>query len=85
MKTLGDVHIAGSLNTVVILDCAAEWGADLIIVGSHGRKGIARFVLGSVSEAVARSLCPLSVVIARCGPRGQARRDIRRRFQGAHL
>ena len=50
---------------VVILDCAAEWGADLIIVGSHGRKGIARFVLGSVSEAVARSLCPLSLVIAR--------------------
>ena len=47
----------------VILDCAAERGADLIIVGSHGRKGIARFVLGSVSEAVARyARCSVEIV-----------------------
>jgi nucleotide-binding universal stress UspA family protein len=48
----------------VILDCAAEWGADLIIVGSHGRKGVTRFLLGSVSEAVARH-AHCSVEIAR--------------------
>ena len=53
----------GDVKTI-ILDCATEWGADLIIVGSHGRKGIARFVLGSVSEAVAR-YAHCSVVIAR--------------------
>jgi nucleotide-binding universal stress UspA family protein len=53
----------GDVKTV-ILDCAAEWAADLIIVGSHGRKGIARVVLGSVSEAVAR-YAQCSVVIAR--------------------
>jgi nucleotide-binding universal stress UspA family protein len=53
----------GDVKTA-ILDCAAEWGADAIIVGSHGRKGVARFVLGSVSEAVAR-YAHCSVVIAR--------------------
>jgi len=37
----------------VILEEAKEWGADLIVVGSHGYHGINRFMLGSVSEAVA--------------------------------
>ena len=49
---------------MVILDCATEWSADLIVVGSHGRKGLTRFVLGSVSEAVARH-ANCSVQIAR--------------------
>ncbi len=48
----------------VIVDCAAEWEADLILVGSHGRKGVAHLVLGSVSEAVAR-YAPCSVEIVR--------------------
>lgn len=37
----------------VILDLAKNWPADLIMVGSHGRRGIEKAVLGSVSEAVA--------------------------------
>jgi nucleotide-binding universal stress UspA family protein len=37
----------------VILDEAKQWGADLIVVGSHGHRGINRLVLGSISEAVA--------------------------------
>lgn len=37
-----------------ILDYASEWEPDLIVLGSHGRKGLDRIVLGSVSEAVAR-------------------------------
>jgi nucleotide-binding universal stress UspA family protein len=49
---------------MVILDCATEWRGDLIVVGSHGRKGVTRFVLGSVSEAVAR-YAHCSVEIAR--------------------
>jgi nucleotide-binding universal stress UspA family protein len=48
----------------VILDTAAKWHADLIVIGSHGRKGLDRFLLGSVSEAVARH-APCSVQIVR--------------------
>lgn len=47
----------------VILDVAGEWKADLIILGSHGRTGLGRFFLGSVSEAVARhALCSVQIV-----------------------
>jgi universal stress protein A len=48
----------------VIVDAAAQWPADLIVLGSHGRKGLERFLMGSVSEAVARH-APCSVQIVR--------------------
>jgi nucleotide-binding universal stress UspA family protein len=47
-----------------IIDSAAEWHADLIMVGSHGLRGIQRFLLGSVSEFVVRH-APCSVEIVR--------------------
>jgi nucleotide-binding universal stress UspA family protein len=37
----------------ILLDEASTWGAHLIILGSHGRHGFDRVVLGSVSESVA--------------------------------
>ena len=37
----------------VILDEAKAWGADLIVLGSHGRKGWDRLLMGSVAESVA--------------------------------
>ena len=46
-----------------ILDEAESWGADLIVVGSHGRTGLKRLVLGSVAAAVmAHAPCSVEVV-----------------------
>ena len=57
-KTLkGDPKIA-------ILDEAEHWGADLIVVGTHGYNALERLWLGSVSRAVA-SHAKCSVEIAR--------------------
>ena len=50
--------------TDTILEAAKEWPADLIVVGSHGRTGITRLLLGSVSEAVV-SQAPCSVEIVK--------------------
>lgn len=47
-----------------ILETAREWSADLIVMGSHGRRGFTRFLLGSVSEAVV-SHAPCSVEIVK--------------------
>jgi nucleotide-binding universal stress UspA family protein len=48
----------------VIISTAKEWGADLILLGSHGYRGFQKFLLGSVSQAVA-SHAPCSVQIVR--------------------
>ncbi len=46
-----------------ILDVAEEWHADLIVLGSHGRKGLNRFLMGGVSDAVARhARCSVEIV-----------------------
>lgn len=38
-----------------ILETAETWEADLIVMGSHGRRGLSRFLLGSVSTAVSEN------------------------------
>ena len=46
-----------------IVQAAQAQGADLIVVGSHGRTGIARLMLGSVAaKVVAESPVPVLVV-----------------------
>jgi nucleotide-binding universal stress UspA family protein len=47
-----------------IVEEAERWGADLVLVGSHGYRGPARALLGSVSQAVA-TLAKCSVEIVR--------------------
>jgi universal stress protein A len=47
----------------VIVDTAAELGAEMIVIGTHGRSGLQRFLLGSVAERVVRlAPCPVLTV-----------------------
>lgn len=50
-----------------ILKLAEDVGADMIVIGSHGRTGLRRLLLGSVSEAVVRR-AQCAVIVAR--PKG---------------
>jgi nucleotide-binding universal stress UspA family protein len=44
----------------------AEWNGDLLVLGTHGRRGIARWLLGSVAARTAR-LVDTPVLLARSG------------------
>lgn len=48
----------------VIAHEAANWEADLIVVGTHGRRGFARMLVGSGAEQVIR-LAPVPVLVIR--------------------
>ncbi len=57
--------VIGSPSTEIV-NAAKEWPADLIVIGSHGRGGIGRALLGSVAEDVMRHApCPVLVVRAK--------------------
>jgi nucleotide-binding universal stress UspA family protein len=45
---------------------AAEWPADIIVMGTHGRRGIARWALGSTAEEVSRA-SPVPVLLVHAG------------------
>lgn len=52
-RVVAEVRPGDAVTT--LLDVAAEQDADLIVVGTHGRRGVARLMLGSVAENVVRS------------------------------
>jgi nucleotide-binding universal stress UspA family protein len=60
--TVGSV-LLGAPVAPAIVGFARDTGTDLLVMGSHGRTGFRRLVLGSVAEAVMRSApCPVLVV-----------------------
>lgn len=63
----------GSVGTM-ILDEAAGWPADLIVLGTHGRRGIRRLVMGSDAEFVVRAT-PVPVLLVRGTEMESAGRD----------
>ncbi|SEW12152.1 universal stress protein [Natrinema salifodinae] len=56
-------HVVGGVSRSIV-DYAAEHDIDHIVVGSHGRTGASRILLGSVAETVARR-SPVPVTIVR--------------------
>jgi nucleotide-binding universal stress UspA family protein len=61
---LGEVFVERGEPYAAIVRRAEAYGADFIVVGSHGRSGLARAVLGSVAERVVR-YAHCSVMVAR--------------------
>ena len=55
----GSVHVSEH-----VVEEARAWGADIIVVGASGRRGVKRLLLGSVAEGVAR-LARVPVLLVR--------------------
>ena len=57
-------HVRLGEPAEVIIESADAWGADLIVVGAHGRSALGRLLIGSVSQHVATN-ASRSVLVAR--------------------
>lgn len=63
LATLGQVLLRTGDARELINQTAKELGADLIVMGTHGRRGMRRALLGSVTENVVRTApCPVLTV-----------------------
>ena len=60
------VETHGEHVSSAILRDAKEWAADLIVMGTHGRRGLTRLLLGSDAERVLRD-APAPVLLVRTG------------------
>jgi len=78
LKTLGDGLARCGIKTKTevfpgaprraVTEYAKNWGADFIVVGSHGGTGLARFLLGSVAQSVLRhAACSVEIVRQKAG------------------
>jgi nucleotide-binding universal stress UspA family protein len=61
--TFGELRVVDDDPRDAILKAAEDTHADLIVIGTHGRRGLSRMVLGSVAEDVMRrAQCPVLAV-----------------------
>jgi len=67
-----DVRIGSAARTIV--EYASEHRADLVVMGTAGRTGLARFVMGSVAERVVRT-APCPVLTLRAGRESAVARE----------
>lgn len=69
-------HVRTGDPRAVLVKEAEKWNADLLVVGSHGKTGLKRLLLGSVAAYVA-SHAPCSVEIIREKPRSRGAKGSR--------
>lgn len=63
------VVTVGESTADAILEAAREASVDLVVMGTHGRSGLRRLILGSVAEQVVRRAdCPVLTVRSRSAP-----------------
>jgi universal stress protein A len=60
-----------------IVEAVGEAQADVLVIGTHGRTGLTRLLIGSVAERVVR-IAPVPVLIVKPPATGQAAREVRR-------
>jgi nucleotide-binding universal stress UspA family protein len=53
-----------------VVEQAAAWPAELIVIGTHGRRGVGRLLLGSDAERIVRS-APVPVLLVRAAPQDE--------------
>ncbi|MFB9128236.1 universal stress protein [Paraburkholderia dipogonis] len=59
--------------SVVVLKAAADFNADLLVMGTHGRRGFQRLILGSVAErCVRQASLPVLLIPSAAGKSGNA-------------
>jgi nucleotide-binding universal stress UspA family protein len=58
------IETIGARASTIIVEAAKLWGAELIVLGTHGRRGLQRLALGSDAELVLRS-APVPVLMVR--------------------
>ena len=63
LTTSESISVLDQAPKEIILQEAATWPADWIVLGSHGSSGLSRFLIGSTSETVAtHATCSVEVV-----------------------
>ena len=58
------VEAMGRSAGELVIDAAQEWPADLIVCGTHGRRGLRRMVMGSDAEYIVRH-SPVPILLIR--------------------
>ena len=69
------LETVGARAADLVVRQAKKWGADIIVLGTHGRRGVRRLVMGSDAEEIVRTASvPVLLVRSRTKPGAPGRR-----------